>query len=72
MYFSLLPILPIFGVGSVQLFAAEATGPPMIKYIRVLCYSQMDLDYLSRLTIAEIILLIAGRYGFFDSVMSFF
>ena len=31
----------------------------------------MDLDYLSRLTIAEIILLIAGGMDFFDSVCQF-
>lgn len=33
--FFTIAVLPIFGVGGVQLFAAEATGPTMTRYIPV-------------------------------------
>jgi trk system potassium uptake protein TrkH len=44
--FFTIAVLPIFGVGSVQLFAAEATGPTHDKVSAYWSYGQMDLDYL--------------------------
>ena len=61
--------LPIFGVGSVQLFAAEATGPTHDKvHPRIGVTAKWIWTIYLGLTITEIILLVAGGMNFFDSV----
>ena len=67
--FFTIAVLPIFGVGSVQLFAAEATGPTHDKvHPRIGVTAKWLWTIYLGLTIAEIILLIAGGMDFFDSV----
>mgnify|MGYP000223072322 FL=1 len=67
--FFTIAVLPIFGVGSVQLFAAEATGPTHDKvHPRIGVTAKWIWTIYLGLTIAEIILLIAGGMDFFDSV----
>lgn len=60
-----IAVLPIFGVGSVQLFAAEATGPTHDKvHPRIGVTAKWIWTIYLGLTIAEIILLIAGGMDF--------
>lgn len=64
-----IAVLPIFGVGSVQLFAAEATGPTHDKvHPRIGVTAKWIWTIYLGLTITEIILLVAGGMNFFDSV----
>jgi trk/ktr system potassium uptake protein len=64
-----LAILPLLGVGGMQLFKAEVPGPspdkltPRIKHTAELLWGVYVL-----LTVAEIILLMMGGMGWFDSV----
>ena len=65
--FFTIAVLPIFGVGSVQLFAAEATGPTHDKvHPRIGVTAKWIWTIYLGLTIAEIILLIAGGMSFSD------
>ena len=67
--FFTIAVLPIFGVGSVQLFAAEATGPTHDKvHPRIGVTAKWIWTIYLGLTLTEIILLIAGGMDFFDSV----
>ena len=67
--FFTIAVLPIFGVGSVQLFAAEATGPTHDKvHPRIGVTAKWIWTIYLGLTITEIILLVAGGMNFFDSV----
>ncbi|MCD7924419.1 MAG: TrkH family potassium uptake protein [Bacteroides sp.] len=67
--FFTIAVLPIFGVGGVQLFAAEATGPTHDKvHPRIGITAKGIWSIYLGLTIAEIVLLFAGGMDFFDSV----
>ena len=60
-----IAVLPIFGVGSVQLFAAEATGPTHDKvHPRIGVTAKWIWTIYLGLTITEIILLVAGGMNF--------
>ena len=70
--FFTIAVLPIFGVGSVQLFAAEATGPTHDKvHPRIGVTAKWIWTIYLGLTITEIILLVAGGMNFFRQCMSF-
>ena len=63
--FFTIAVLPIFGVGSVQLFAAEATGPTHDKvHPRIGVTAKWIWTIYLGLTITEIILLVAGGMNF--------
>lgn len=67
--FFTIAVLPIFGVGSVQLFAAEATGPTHDKvHPRIGVTAKWIWSIYLGLTLTEVILLFAGGMSLFDSV----
>ena len=64
-----IAVLPIFGVGGIQLFAAEATGPKIDKISpRIDVTAKWIWGIYIVLTIAETILLMLGGLSLFDSV----
>lgn len=64
-----IAVLPIFGVGGIQLFAAEATGPKLDKITpRIDVTAKWIWTIYLGLTLAETILLMAGNMSLFDSV----
>ena len=64
-----IAVLPIFGVGGIQLFAAEATGPKFDKITpRIDVTAKWIWTIYLGLTMAETVLLMAGDMPFFDSV----
>ncbi|MEG1685980.1 MAG: TrkH family potassium uptake protein [Bacteroides sp.] len=67
--FFTIAVLPIFGVGGVQLFAAEATGPTHDKlHPRIGVTAQWIWSVYLGLTIAETVLLMCGGMSLFDGV----
>lgn len=67
--FFTIAVLPIFGVGGVQLFAAEATGPTHDKvHPRIGVTAKWIWTIYLGLTITEIFLLLFGGMNLFDSV----
>ena len=68
--FFTIAVLPIFGVGGIQVFAAEASGPTHDKvHPRIWYHCQMDLGYLcSGITGTLIVLLVFGGMSVFDSI----
>lgn len=64
-----IAVLPIFGVGGIQLFAAEATGPTFDKVTpRIDVTAKWIWTIYLGLTIAQTVLLMAGDMPLFDSV----
>lgn len=64
-----IAVLPIFGVGSMQLFAAEATGPTHDKiHPRIGVTAKLLWIIYLVLTISETILLMFGGMSLFDAV----
>ena len=64
-----IAVLPIFGVGGIQLFAAEATGPKIDKISpRIDVTAKWIWGIYIMLTIAETLLLMLGGLSLFDSV----
>ncbi|NOX65987.1 MAG: TrkH family potassium uptake protein [Chlorobi bacterium] len=64
-----LAILPILGIGGMQLFIAEVPGPTKDKiHPRVRETAKRLWGIYVILTVAEIILLFVGGMGFFDSI----
>ena len=64
-----IAVLPIFGVGGIQLFAAEATGPRFDKITpRIDVTAKWIWTIYLGLTVTETILLMAGDVSLFDSV----
>jgi trk system potassium uptake protein TrkH len=64
-----IAVLPIFGIGGVQLFAAEATGPKFDKITpRIDETAKWIWTIYLGLTIATTLLLMAGDMPLFDSV----
>lgn len=67
--FFTIAILPIFGMGNVQLAAAEATGPTHDKvHPRIGITAKWIWSVYLILTVAETILLLFGGMGLFDSI----
>lgn len=67
--FFTIAVLPVFGVGGVQLFAAEATGPTHDKvHPRIGVTAKWIWSIYLGLTITEIFLLLFGGMNLFDSV----
>lgn len=67
--FFTIAVLPIFGVGGVQLFAAEATGPTHDKvHPRIGITAKWIWTIYLGLTLTEAILLLAGGMNLFDSI----
>ena len=67
--FFTIAVLPVFGVGGVQLFAAEATGPTQDKvHPRIGVTAKWIWTIYLGLTITEIFLLLFGGMNLFDSV----
>jgi len=67
--FFTIAVLPIFGMGSVQLFAAEATGPTHDKvHPRIGVTAKWIWSIYLGLTLTETVLLLAGGMNLFDSV----
>lgn len=67
--FFTIAVLPVFGVGGVQLFAAEATGPTHDKvHPRIGVTAKWIWTIYLGLTITEIVLLLFGGMNLFDSV----
>ena len=63
-----IAVLPIFGVGGIQLFAAEATGPKFDKITpRIDITAKWIWTIYFGLTIAETVLLMAGDMPLFDT-----
>ncbi len=64
-----IAVLPIFGVGGIQLFAAEATGPKFDKITpRIDVTAKWIWAIYIVLTITETLLLMLGGLSLFDSV----
>lgn len=64
-----IAVLPIFGVGGIQLFAAEATGPKFDKITpRIDVTAKWIWAIYIVLTITETLLLMLGDLSLFDSV----
>ena len=64
-----IAVLPIFGVGGIQLFAAEATGPKIDKISpRIDVTAKWIWGIYIVLTITETLLLMLGGLSLFDSV----
>ena len=64
-----IAVLPIFGIGSMQLFAAEATGPTHDKiHPRIGVTAKLLWSIYLVLTISETILLMFGGMSLFDAV----
>lgn len=64
-----IAVLPIFGVGGIQLFAAEATGPKFDKVSpRISVTAKWIWTIYLGLTMTETILLQAGDMPLFDSI----
>jgi trk system potassium uptake protein TrkH len=64
-----IAVLPIFGVGGIQLFAAEATGPKFDKITpRIDVTAKWIWTIYFGLTITETVLLMAGDMPLFDSM----
>lgn len=64
-----IAVLPIFGVGGIQLFAAEATGPKFDKITpRIDVTAKWIWGIYIVLTITETLLLMLGGLSLFDSV----
>lgn len=67
--FFTIAVLPIFGVGSMQLFAAEATGPTHDKiHPRIGVTAKLLWMIYLVLTISETILLMFGGMSLFDAI----
>lgn len=67
--FFTIAVLPIFGVGGVQLFAAESTGPTHDKvHPRIGVTAKWIWSIYLGLTIAETILLMLGGMDWFDGI----
>lgn len=64
-----LAILPFLGVGGMQLYIAEVTGPTKDKLTpRVMQTAQMLYGAYVMITLSEVIVFCIGGMGFFDSV----
>lgn len=64
-----IAVLPIFGVGGMQLFAAEATGPKLDKVTpRINVTAKWIWTIYLGLTMTETVLLLAGDVPLFDSI----
>ena len=64
-----IAVLPIFGVGGIQLFAAEATGPKFDKITpRIDVTAKWIWTIYFGLTLTETILLMGGDMPLFDSI----
>lgn len=64
-----IAVLPIFGVSGVQLFAAEASGPTYDKvHPRIGVTAKWIWTIYAGLTAIEVILLLFGGMGLFDSI----
>ncbi len=64
-----LAILPIFGIGGMQLYSAEIPGPTKVKlHPRVAQTAKLLWSIYILLTLVEIILLKIGGMGLFDAV----
>lgn len=67
--FFTIAVLPVFGVGGVQLFAAEATGPKHDKvHPRIEVTAKWIWSIYLGLTLAETLLLSFGGMEWFDSI----
>jgi len=67
--FFTIAVLPIFGVGGLQLFAAEATGPTHDKlHPRIGVTAKWIWTIYIGLTVAETLLLLWGDMDLFDSI----
>lgn len=67
--FFTIAVLPIFGVGGIQLFAAEATGPTHDKvHPRIGVTAKWIWSIYLGLTVTQTILLMLGDMNWFDSV----
>ena len=67
--FFTIAVLPIFGVSGVQLFAAEASGPTYDKvHPRIGVTAKWIWTIYAGLTAIEVILLLFGGMGLFDSI----
>lgn len=67
--FFTIAVLPIFGVGGVQLFAAEATGPTHDKvHPRIGVTAKWIWSIYLGLTLTEVVLLLIGGMDLFDSI----
>lgn len=66
--FFTIAVLPIFGMGGIQVFAAEASGPTHDKYIPVLVLPPNGFGIYAGMTGTLIILLVFGGMGLFDSI----
>lgn len=67
--FFTIAVLPIFGVGGIQLFAAEATGPTYDKvHPRIGVTARWIWTIYLGITVAEVIMLLAGGMNLFESV----
>lgn len=67
--FFTIAVLPIFGMGGVQLFAAEATGPTHDKvHPRIGVTAKWIWSIYLGLTLSEVFLLLLGGMDMFDSV----
>ncbi len=64
-----LAILPIFGIGGMQLYAAEIPGPTKVKlHPRLAQTAKLLWGIYTLLTLVEIVLLKIGGMGLFDAV----
>lgn len=67
--FFTIAVLPIFGMGGVQLFAAEATGPTHDKvHPRIGITAKWIWSIYLGLTLSEVFLLLLGGMNMFDSI----
>jgi len=67
--FFTIAVLPIFGMGSMQLFSAEATGPTREKLHPRISSTAKRIWYVYlTLTVTQVLLLMLGNMSFFDSV----
>ena len=67
--FFTIAVLPVFGVGGVQLFAAEATGPKHDKvHPRIGITAKWIWSIYLGLTLTEAVLLLFGGMSLFDSI----
>lgn len=67
--FFTIAVLPIFGVGGIQVFAAEASGPTHDKvHPRIGITAKWIWSIYTSITLLLVVLLMTGGMGWFDSV----
>lgn len=67
--FFTIAVLPIFGVGGIQVFAAETSGPTYDKvHPRIGVTAKWIWSIYTGLTVVEVILLVLGDMSLFDSI----